>query len=604
MASIPTGVHVLYATATGTAEDVSQQLAQQLVERGAQLKSLSAIDEYPLANLPSDASRGEKFIFVVSTCGDGHVPITMRKFWTFIRRSNLPPTILWEVQFAIFGLGDKAYVKFNAAARKLCTRLIDLGASLITPLALGDDSEQGGYDAQLLPWTEKVLDILTPNYNSALAVGSENTPRIQVRRLGRQTEDSRVVWLPGEARAKPTMAAFPLHDSIADRLEVLTNPNVLTDDKEVFHVQLDVSGCAPETGLLTYEPGDIVHVMPRNSESAVEAFLELTGFDGDEILDVSVRQSKRQFGLYHFNIEMPCSLRQLAAVQLDLTATPRRRFFKQLAPFATLDMERAKLLHFASKEGTEDLTQYAYREKRTILLVLRDFPSARPPLESLIDVIPLLRPRAFSIASSAEAHPGLIHICVSMVKYKTPLRFMRVGVCSGFLKSLSEGDCVPIFLEKGTSLRFNKKRPAVLIGPGTGVAPMRSFLSAEKSPEFSRLLFFGCRVKEGDFLYQKDFALFVSDGRLAELITAFSRSDPSRKTYVQHKMEAHGEQLWDLIHHKGAYLYLAGAAGAMPKAVRQVLVDISKKLGKLGEESSELYVRRMEAEGRLQMECW
>ncbi|CAN8062723.1 unnamed protein product [Agarophyton chilense] len=598
--------HVLYATATGTAEDVSQQLAQQLVHRGAHLESFSAIDEYPLANLPNDANRGHKFIFIVSTCGDGHVPITMRNFWAFIRRATLPPSILSNLQFAIFGLGDKAYVKFNAAARKLCTRLTDLGASLITPLALGDDSEQGGYDAQLLPWMERILDILTPNSTSIFANDFESLPRIEVLRFGLQREDaaSSLKWNQGEARRKPSAATNPLFDSVVDRVQVLTNPDALTDDKEVLHVQLDVSGCSPETGLLTHEPGDIIHIMPRNSASAVEAFFELTGFDGNELIDISVRPSKRQYGDFHLNIKVPCTLMQLASAHLDLTATPRRRFFKQLAPFATLEMERGKLLHFASKEGTDDLTQYAYREKRTILLVLRDFPTARPPLDSLIDMIPLLRPRAFSIASSGEAHPGHIHICASLVKYLTPLRFMRVGVCSGFLKDLSEGDCVPIFLEKGTSLRFNNKRPAVLIGPGTGVAPMRSYLSTRKRSSAPNVLFFGCRVADGDFLYKDEFDVFLKDGRLTQLIAAFSRSDPSRKIYVQHRLEEHGKQMWNLIHNKGAFVYLAGAAGAMPKAVRQTFVIIIKKFGSLTEESSELYVKRMEAEGRLQMECW
>ncbi|PXF48595.1 NADPH-dependent diflavin oxidoreductase 1 [Gracilariopsis chorda] len=599
-------VHVLYATATGTAQDVAQQLAQQLVLREAQLVSLQAVDDYPIAKLLNHAASAHTFILIVSTCGDGHVPITMRNFWNFIRRSDLPAGILSELRFAIFGLGDRAYVKFNAAARKLCTRLIDLGASLITPLSLGDDSEEGGYDAQLFPWMDSVFDALVLRPPSANSSDEGNQSLLQLRYIDSRSDDRRSdsKWRAGEARRKPSAATFALHDSVLKRTEVLTNPDFLTDGKEVLHVELDVTDAHPETRLHTYEPGDIIHVVPRNSPSAVRAFFELTGLDGEAMIDVSVRETMRQFGDYHCNTGMPCTLRQFVSAQLDLTATPRRQFFKRLAPFAALGMEKEKLMHFASAGGTEDLNQYAYREKRTILLVLRDFPSARPPIETLIDMIPVLRPRAFSIASSANAHPGSVHICASLVKYQTPLRFLRVGVCSAFFKSLKKGDCVPIFLEQGTSLRFQTKRPAILIGPGTGVAPMRSYLSEGGSTTGPSILFFGCRSEKGDFLYRRDFELFLKRKTLTKLITAFSREDPSQKVYVQHRIEHNAEQTWKLVFEQGAYVYVAGAAGAMPKAIREVIVTLGKTVGQLSEASSEQFVKRMESEGRLQMECW
>lgn len=604
-------VHVLYATATGTAEDVAQELSELLAAFGVKVETCETVDDYPMSRLPGDAANGDLFIFIVATCGDGEVPVTMRKFWQFLRRSDLPPDILQHLTFAIFGLGDRAYVKFNAAARKLCTRLSDLGANLFLPYALGDDSADGGYDKTLLPWITKLTDALNLNPVSLVDApgGHVKEPRVDVSFLTEDTKErteerrNEDKWSLKQAQV-PEEKKHMLFDSTVVRNDIITKSDFLSDEKEVRHVELDVSGSSLESGLTTYEPGDIIHILPRNKESVVDAFFELIQVDERAVLEVKQRKSQTRFGKYTFNIKMPCTLRDFVSSQLDLTATPRRRFFQRLAPFATNDMEKDKLLEFASPEGNENMTQYAFREKRTILMCLRDFPSARPPLDHLIDMIPILKTRPFSIASSSSLHRGRIHVCSSIVRYKTPLRFLRVGVCSSFLLRLNLGDCVPIFLEKGTSLRFHGDKPAILVGPGTGVAPMRSFLGSSTTHGSDRVLYFGCRCKGGDFLYEADWNRFLEGGELTSLIIAFSRADESRKVYVQHRMLDNSDQIWALLSKKGAYIYVAGSAGSMPKEVRSTIVEICGKSGKLNEEQSEGFVRQLEMSGRLQMECW
>ena len=58
-------------------------------------------------------------------------------------------------------------------------------------------------------------------------------------------------------------------------------------------------------------------------------------------------------------------------------------------------------------------------------------------------MVPLLQPRHFSIASSQLAHPRQLHLCVAVVKFKTPYKRVRTGVCSSWLAQLREGDLVP-----------------------------------------------------------------------------------------------------------------------------------------------------------------
>ena len=76
---------------------------------------------------------------------------------------------------------------------------------------------------------------------------------------------------------------------------------------------------------------------------------------------------------------------------------------------------------------------YVTRERRNYLEVLFDFKSARPPLGSLLRMIPPLQPRQFSIASSQRAHPGQLQLCVAVVAYELPCvgdRGCSRGVCS------------------------------------------------------------------------------------------------------------------------------------------------------------------------------
>lgn len=606
-------VHVLYATATGTAEDVAQGLAETLTLRGASVRNCKTIDGYEIASLPTHSSAGHLFIFIIATSGDGEVPLNMRKFWHFIRRADLPEGILGELRFAIFGLGDRSYVKFNAAARKLYLRLCDLGASSVVSLSLGDEGAQGGYDKELHPWIDRLCEVVAPNpgLNHADKEALVTEPRISVRLTDREKpkengHDGHGVnmWCKGQARLSSTTGFGQLFEATVLRNDILTDSAFLTDDKEVRHLELDISAAPSGSGLLDYLPGDIIHVMPRNRQSAVDAFFQLTGFDGESLLSIEKSGSKTRFGSYALNISLPCNLQDFVSAQLDLSCTPRRRFFERLAPFAADPMQKDKLSELASVDGADLLTQYAYREKRTILMVLRDFPSARPPLDHLIDMIPVLKARPFSIASSKEAHPGEIHICASIVQYTTPLRFVRVGVCSAFFLQLKVGDLVPIFLEKGTSLRFNRSKPCIMLGPGTGVAPMRSFISSCEPRGSIKILFFGCRSRRGDFLYKRDWEVYRESDKLSSLVTAFSRETNGVKVYVQDRLQEESERVWSLMSCEGAQVYVAGAAGSMPKGVRQGLVDICTKSGGLSEGASETFVRQMETEGRLQMECW
>ena len=110
---------------------------------------------------------------------------------------------------------------------------------------------------------------------------------------------------------------------------------------------------------------------------------------------------------------------ELFSTYLDAFGVPRRPFFSLLSHFAGKDLDKERLLEFAAAEGAADLREYATKPRRTYAEVLLDFPTVRPPLEYYLDLIPPLRERYFSIASSPLTHPNRVHITVAIVRYKT-----------------------------------------------------------------------------------------------------------------------------------------------------------------------------------------
>jgi sulfite reductase alpha subunit-like flavoprotein len=122
---------ILYGSETGVAEDVAYSLHDLLTVRlsregtaGDTDVAVHSMETYDVTQLPSE----EAVVFVVSTTGDGEVPHSMKALWAFILQRNLPASSLSGVRTAVFGLGDSAYEKYNAAARKLSARLRQLGS--------------------------------------------------------------------------------------------------------------------------------------------------------------------------------------------------------------------------------------------------------------------------------------------------------------------------------------------------------------------------------------------------------------------------------------------------------------------------------------------
>lgn len=193
---------------------------------------------------------------------------------------------------------------------------------------------------------------------------------------------------------------------------------------------------------------------PKNLPSQVDAFKNVLLDNGVDISPETVVKISEKSG------EMPVpnvlkqkvTFEQLCEEYFDLSAVPRRYTFNVLSQITDSELEKEKCLEFTSAEGQDDLYSYTNRPRRNIVEVLQDFPHATKnlTLDMIFEIIPPIKPREFSIASSYKNSKDELHILVAVVKYKTKLVKERLGLCSNYLAGLKPGDEISVWLKKGT----------------------------------------------------------------------------------------------------------------------------------------------------------
>lgn len=355
--------------------------------------------------------------------------------------------------------------------------------------------------------------------------------------------------------------------------------------KETRHFVVRIAGSG-----LVYKAGDSLGVYPTNRATEVAEVLQRLGLTGEEPVMLPKAAA-------------PMRLSDALLSKLAL-AGPTSKILNTLLGKATDPAEQARLAQLLAPENKEALP--AYLDEREFVDLFAEFPSAKLTAQELVDHLRRLMPRLYSIASSPKLYPEEIHLTIAVVRYTTNNRD-RVGVCSSFLADRVQVSTTPtpVFVSNSHfGPPEDPARDAIMIGPGTGIAPFRAFVQDRVASKASgrNWVFFGDQKKATDFLYEEEWNQYLADGSVARLDLAWSR-DQSQKVYVQDKMRENAAELWAWIRN-GAHFFVCGDAKRMAKDVDVALHEIVSQQGGMDAAAAIDYVKAMKKEKRYQRDVY
>ncbi len=386
---------------------------------------------------------------------------------------------------------------------------------------------------------------------------------------------------PGAAPASAYSKDHPFPARVTEN-RLLNRPG---SSKETRHFVVNLEGSG-----LTYKAGDSLGVYPTNRDSEVAEVLRLLSATGDE--PVTLPRSTT-----------PISLREALTSKLAL-AGPTSKILTTLLSKATDSTEQERLAQLLAPDAKEVLATFL--DEREFVDLLAEFPSARLTPQELVDHLRKLMPRLYSIASSPKLFPHEIHLTVAVVRYRTNGRD-RVGVCSTFLADRVEVGVTPtpVFVSHSHfGPPEDHTRDAIMVGPGTGIAPFRAFVQDRQAAGAAgrNWVLFGDQKRATDFLYEEEWTSHLAEGRVHRLDLAWSR-DQTQKIYVQDKMRENAAEVWAWLRN-GGYFFVCGDAKRMAKDVDLALHEIITQHGGLDSVGAAEYVKAMKKEKRYQRDVY
>ncbi|MCY8915855.1 assimilatory sulfite reductase (NADPH) flavoprotein subunit [Bacillus atrophaeus] len=538
-------VTILYGSQTGNAQGLAENTGKTLEGRGYQV-NVSSMSDFK----PNNLKKIKNLLIVVSTHGEGDPPDNALSFHEFLYGRRAPK--LDDLRFSVLALGDSSYEFFCQTGKEFDARLEELGGTRLSPRVDCDLD----YDEPAAEWVEEVLGGLSEAQSGI---------------------------------AEPTPAAAPRSGESAYtrtnpfRAEVLENINLngRGSNKETRHLELSLEGSG-----LTYEPGDSLGVYPENDPALVDMLLEEMNWDPEEVVTVNKQGDVR-----------PLKEALISHFEITVLTKPLLQQAAQLSA----DEDLRELLSPGNEEKAK-----AYLEGRDVLDLVRDFGPWGVSAQEFIAILRKMPARLYSIASSLSANPDEVHLTIGAVRYDAHGR-ERKGVCSILCaERLQPGDTLPVYIQHNQNFKLpdNPETPIIMVGPGTGIAPFRSFMQEreEAGAEGKSWMFFGDQHFVTDFLYQTEWQKWLKDGVLTKMDVAFSR-DTDEKVYVQHRMLEHSKEMFAWIQ-EGAAVYICGDEKHMAHDVHQALIDIIEKEGGMSREKAEEYLADMQQQKRYQRDVY
>lgn len=538
-------VTVLYGSQTGNSEGLAKKTAQHLEEKGFQV-TLSSMSDFK----PNNLKKINNLLVIVSTHGEGDPPDNALSFHEYVHGRRAPK--LDHLSFSVLSLGDSSYEFFCQTGKEFDERFEELGGTRLFDRVDCDLD----YDEPFSEWLQGVA--------SSLSEG-------EAASLPQETAGANNQAVSEYSRTNPFYA------------EVLENINLngRGSNKETRHLELSLEGSG-----LVYEPGDSLGIYPTNDPELVDELIQTCGWNAEESVTV------------HKNGDT-LPLKEALTSHFEITVLTKPLLQK------IAELTKSESLHTLLEEGNEEKLK-EYIAGRDLVDAARDFGPFEGTAADFTSILRKIPARLYSIASSLKANDEEVHLTIGAVRYDAHGR-ERQGVCSILCaERLQPGDTLPVYIQHNQNFKLpqDPDAPIIMVGPGTGIAPFRSFMQEreELGANGKSWLFFGDQHFVTDFLYQTEWQKWLKDGVLTKMDVAFSR-DTEEKVYVQHQMKKQSKELYEWLE-QGAYVYICGDEKHMAHDVHNTLLSIIQEEGAMSKEKAESYLANLQQQKRYQRDVY
>jgi NADPH-ferrihemoprotein reductase len=575
---------IYFASQTGTAEGFARTIMAESHKVGFDAKMIDLEDFEP------EQVRSTRLaVFLIATYGEGDPTDNSAKFYKWLKNDEktIPSDYLSPLHFTVFGLGNSQYENFNKMGRDFNELLSRLGGNRVYDYGEGDDDATLEDDFE--NWKSLVMPSLAKRYRPSSSIPIPVNETISERcHLTYQVE----VTSSSSFQTKTSLSSnlisttskyfFSCHPVMITKNQEMRTP---ADGGHTVHMEFDLTNTS-----VKYYTADNLAVIPDNSINAVKEFASTCGgYDLNQFISIvpAPQPADEEAIPFKHPFPNPCSLKDVFTLYLDIESIPRKSALERFIPYVTDPNQQAWLKELVSKENREVYNHSIEEEGRTYVSILsHELSSCVIPLADLFHLLPLIQPRYYTIASSSSCHPTSVHLTVSVVERRAPSGHVVKGLCSSFLYDMSvsqRSSCRVFTRDSLFRLPEDVRTPIIMIGPGSGIAPMRALIQEREYQatkagvpfsEMTNILYFGCKGRDFDYIYREELEEAVSRGVLSSLKVAFSR-EQAKKVYVQTLMAEpeNARELVRLVVDEGAHIFVCGGTG-MGTTVGEVFTQI------------------------------
>ena len=567
---------VFYGSQTGTAEKLATIFSKEAQARFGIESMVADLEDYDyetLLSLPTDTIA----VFMLATYGEGEPTdnaIAFNQYCSSIKSKSHEPAA--PLHYSLFGLGNSSYQYYNSMVRRADSALSCSGAHRLGDVGFGDDGK-GTIEEDFLTWKDETLPILAKHlglserdnkFKAIFNVEEHDYPTADTF-LGEPNK----MHLRSKVRG-PYTGTNPLPAPIAFTRQLFAGGG-----RQCLHMEFNIKGST-----MTYETGDHLAVWASNSDVEVARFLEVFALSEKKDLEIKIQSRDPTV-----KIPIPANTTYDAAARyyLDICAPVSRHLLTLLTAFAADETSKYQLSRL-STDGPAFQNEVRGRRLNIAQLLESFGPSLswnNVPVSLLLENLGKLQPRYYSISSSSIVSKKRISITAVVESQKdSSWSHEFKGVATNYLlahalnvqHTLSAGNTsqasqlstthqlegprqkysqpTALIHVRRSKFRLPSKisTPVIMIGPGTGVAPFRAFTqeralqsSIGKSPGRT-LLFYGCRRRDEDFLYENEWKASIkspSHTTFADYLSYRNlpvHSNPGHSTCILRSLERKG----------------------------------------------------------------